>query len=52
MQKLSFFTSISSYYSISDISMLLQFSDQSYFTSSFKKFTGLTPSQYHKKPQN
>lgn len=32
--------------SIAEISMLLHFSDQSYFTSVFKKSTGLTPRQY------
>jgi len=36
--------------SIADISMLLQFSDQSYFTSAFKKYTGLTPRQYRNNP--
>lgn len=37
--------------SIAEISMLLQFSDQSYFTSAFKKYTGLTPRQYRNNPE-
>lgn len=37
--------------SIAEISMLLQFSDQSYFTSTFKKFTGVTPRQYRNNPE-
>ena len=35
--------------SISDLSELLHFSDQSYFTKIFKKHTGLTPQQFRKK---
>lgn len=34
--------------SLSEISSLLNFSDQSYFTKVFKKITGLTPDQYKK----
>lgn len=37
---------------ISEISMLLQFNDQSYFTNVFKKFTGVTPNKYRKNPQD
>lgn len=37
--------------SITEISELLQFSNQSYFTSIFKKLTGVTPKQYRKNPQ-
>lgn len=35
-------------YSISEISHLLAFSDQNYFSSQFRKLTGLSPSQYRK----
>jgi AraC-like DNA-binding protein len=33
-------------YSISKISSLLNYNDQSHFTKTFKKFTGITPKQY------
>lgn len=33
-------------YSVSEISMLLAFSNQSHFISAFKKHTGITPGQY------
>lgn len=33
-------------YSLAEIGSLLQFSDQSYFTKVFKKYTKITPSQY------
>ncbi|MGZ7441469.1 helix-turn-helix domain-containing protein [Paenibacillus sp. TH7-28] len=37
--------------SVTEISGLLQFNDQSYFTSIFKKLTCVTPKQYRKNPQ-
>ncbi|MFP7493900.1 helix-turn-helix domain-containing protein [Terribacillus saccharophilus] len=37
-------------YSVAEICMMLQFNDQSYFCSIFKKHTGLTPKQYRKNP--
>ncbi|MEH7313803.1 helix-turn-helix domain-containing protein, partial [Priestia megaterium] len=33
-------------YTISEISTLLNFHDQSYFTTTFKKILGVTPKQY------
>ncbi|MDE5671303.1 MAG: AraC family transcriptional regulator, partial [Eubacterium sp.] len=35
--------------SISEISKILSFSDQNYFSSEFKKTTSLSPSDYRKK---
>lgn len=37
-----------SHYSLAEISTLLQFHDQSYFTKIFKRYTGVTPKQYQK----
>jgi len=37
-------------HSLSDIHALLNFTDQSYFTKVFKKYTGITPNQFRKKP--
>ncbi len=37
-------------YSLSDIHALLHFTDQSYFTKVFKKYTGITPKEFRKKP--
>ncbi|MCM3160790.1 AraC family transcriptional regulator [Metabacillus litoralis] len=36
--------------SVADICMMLQFNDQSYFTSIFRKYSGQTPNQYRKNP--
>jgi YesN/AraC family two-component response regulator len=36
-------------YSLSEICTWLNFNDQSYFTKVLKKFTGITPRQYHNK---
>ena len=36
-------------YSILEISTLLCFHDQSYFTKTFKRFTGITPKKYASK---
>ncbi|WP_175638358.1 helix-turn-helix domain-containing protein [Metabacillus schmidteae] len=36
--------------SVADICMMLQFNDQSYFTSIFRKYTGQTPNQFRKNP--
>ncbi len=36
--------------SLSEISSLLQFTDQSYFTKIFKKIEGMTPKQYKERP--
>ncbi|WP_419181475.1 helix-turn-helix domain-containing protein [Niallia circulans] len=37
-------------HSLSDIHALLNFTDQSYFTKVFKRYTGITPKQFMKKP--
>jgi len=37
-------------HSLSEIHALLNFTDQSYFTKVFKKYTGITPKQFMKKP--
>ena len=34
-------------YSLSDIAIAMGFPDQSYFCKKFKKYTGITPGQYH-----
>ncbi|HEO8420858.1 TPA: AraC family transcriptional regulator [Yersinia enterocolitica] len=39
-------------HSLSDIHALLNFTDQSYFTKVFKKYTGVTPKQFRKKTVN
>ncbi len=39
-------------HSLTEISTLLNFHDQSYFTKIFKKFTGVTPKQYKNGPIN
>ncbi|KAA8745403.1 helix-turn-helix domain-containing protein [Paenibacillus sp. UASWS1643] len=41
---------IQSDHSVANICMLLHFNDQSYFSNIFKKYTGLSPSQYRKNP--
>lgn len=38
--------------SVTEIAGLLQFNDQSYFTSIFKKLTGVTPKQYRNRPES
>ncbi|MCP8969456.1 helix-turn-helix transcriptional regulator [Ectobacillus ponti] len=38
-------------YSISDIALLFQFCNQSYFTALFKKYTGLTPREFRQREQ-
>lgn len=39
-------------HSLSDIHALLNFTDQSYFTKVFKKYTGITPKQFRKNTVN
>ncbi|WP_163537974.1 AraC family transcriptional regulator [Gracilibacillus sp. YIM 98692] len=39
-------------YSLLKVSTLLNFHDQSYFTKTFKKYTGVTPKQFKNNPEN